>query len=425
MASIEVREKFALIEDELEAAVAALKALPGIEECAILTTCNRSEIYAAVSDAELAMESLHQFYRSFKNVDIREFRGHLFTLLHEDAVRHLFRVASGLDSLILGEGQILGQVRDTLLFAQKHETIGPILDKVFKSALTVGKRVRTETGIADKDVSVSRAAFELAKQMDPDLLQRKIALVGGGKMASILMSSLKRDVKAEDHHQVSIVNRSEQRLQTLVEKYGFQGHAWPHLESVIAEAEVLFVATGAPHLVLGPKHFEHSGPKLVLDISVPRNVDPRVGELPGIRLFNTDDLAGVCGFSAETQAELKAQAQAIINEEFLTFDLWLATRSAIPTITKLRDKIESIRQEEVLKACAEGGQQNASGTMLIDSLSKSLVNKILHDPTVRLKTTLNLDEIYHQAQTLSQLFNLESTTSSRPSPESSDERNAG
>lgn len=416
MASIEVREKFALTEDEVNSAIEHLLTLPGIEECAILTTCNRSEIYAQVTDAQTAMSSIDRFYQEFKGFKMADYRAHLFVLLHEDAVIHLFRVASGLDSLILGEGQILGQVKDTLALAQQLKSTGPVLDKMFKAALTVGKRVRSETGISDKDISVSRAAYELARQQEPHLFEKNIALVGGGKMANILMASLKRDHRAHPQHarhgSVSIVNRSAARLQELTQKYGFPGHTWEELEAVIAKADVLFVATGAPHLVLGPKHFIDQGHKLVIDIAVPRNVDPRVGDLPGVRLYNTDDLAQVgMGFSLETQEALKEQAQAIIEEELTQFLNWQVTRPVLPTIAKLREKIESIRKSEASCACpVTGGSCN-----VIDQLTRSLVNKILHDPTVQLKDSRNLQDIYLQAQTLSKLFNLEET-SAKPAP---------
>lgn len=403
MASIEVRERFALTESEISHALPALLKLPGIDECAILTTCNRSELYIVTEDTELAMESLRQFYITFKSVDIHQYRRHLFTLLHEDAVGHLFRVASGLDSLILGEGQILGQVKDSLATAQKYQSVGVYLDKLFKSALTVGKRIRTETGIADKDVSVSRAAFEKACQLMPDLLERPIALVGGGKMASLIMATLKRDMAPEHQNRVVIVNRSEQRLQDLIAKYGFKGQTWEDLPSAIRQCDVLFVATGAPHIVLGPKHFEGVGPKLVIDISVPRNVDPRVGELPDIQLFNTDDLAGFSGFSVETQEQLKSQAQRIIQAEIASFEQWQRTLSAIPTITRLRAKVESIRQAETSCNCPEHGNQCDR----LDEFSKNLINKILHEPTVRLKNTNNPEHLQAQASLLRQLFDLD------------------
>lgn len=403
-APIEVREKFALLEEEVASALAVLKACVGIEECAILTTCNRTEIYAVVSDTEVGLQSIRQFYQIFKGFNVEPYRQYTFNLLHEDAVMHLFRVASGLDSLILGEGQIMGQVKEALLLAQQQKTIGLLLDRLFKSALTVGKRVRTETGIADKDVSVSLAAYHFARNLDADLLNRRIALIGGGKMAEIMMSLLKQGMTSAQQANVMLVNRSIPRLTELSERYGFQGYSWEQLTDVIAQAEVLFVATGAPHVVLGRRDFEGQGEKLLIDIAVPRNVDPTVSELPMVRLFNTDDLAGVSGFSSEMQRQLKDQAQSILEEECVSFYRWRTSLSAIPTIARLREKVESIRVAEL---AASSVQYAPADMKALDTISRSLVQKILHDPTVRLKNAHNAESICQQVSVLSHLFNID------------------
>ncbi len=408
-APIEVRERFAVLEQEVPTALHTLHACEGIVECAILTTCNRTEIYAVVTDTEVGLRAIKRFYQQLKGIDLEQYRDARFSLLHEDAVTHLFRVASGLDSLILGEGQILGQVKDTLAVAQREKTAGTLLDKLFKAALTVGKRVRTETGIAEKDVSVSMGAFEFSKNTLPDLLDRRIALIGGGKMAQIVMSLLKQGMSARQQANVVLVNRSVERLNELTQRYGFRGLGWEQMDEAIAHAEVLFVATGAPHVVLGQADFQGKGHKLILDIAVPRNVDPRVAELPGIRIFNTDDLAGMSGFSQEVQSQLKRQAQAIIEEECVNFQQWRMSLSAIPTLTRLREKVEQIRMAELAANCPE--ETSGEQYDLIDAVSKSLIQKILHDPTVRLKTSRNLAEIYHQASVLSHLFNIESGAS--------------
>lgn len=414
-AAIDVREKFALTEDEIERAIPFLLTLPGIMECAILTTCNRTEVYVAVTQSDVGLKSIKQFFLEFKGVQYDEYRGAVMTLLHEDAAMHLFQVASGLDSLIIGEGQILAQVKDTLAQAQALNSNGAVLDKLFKTALTVGKRVRTETGIALRDVSVSKAAYEFAKELRPDLLERPLALVGGGKMAEILLRSLRNEMTAEQRENVVIVNRSAQRLESLKEKFGFQGVTWEALPEVIASAHTLFVATGAPHIVLDETDFEGRGEKLIMDISVPRNVSPSVTALEGVSLYNTDDLAGTMGYSVESQQEIKAQARQIIHEEYAQFYHWLMSLPVVgPTITMLRSKVETIRQSEASCACPVIG----TSCSMMDTLSRNLVNKILHDPTVRLKTTDNLEDIYQQAAMLSHLFNFDSLSDANPNGES-------
>jgi glutamyl-tRNA reductase len=411
-APIEVRERFALLEQEVPAALDILKNSAGVEECAVVTTCNRTELYTVVSDTETGLQSVRQFYQLFKGLNIEPYRQYTFHLLHEDAVIHLFRVASGLDSLIVGEGQIMGQVKDALNVAQRQQTTGPVLDKLFKTALTVGKRVRTETGIADKDVSVSLAAFHFARQSITDLMNRRITLIGGGKMAEIMMSLFKQGMTPEQQANVVLVNRSLSRLDELTQRYHFKGYGWEQMNTAINHAEVLFVATGAPHVVLGKADFENQGEKLVIDIAVPRNVDPRVAELPGIRLFNTDDLAGASGFSHEAQKQVLQQAQAILEEECVGFHQWRTSLSAVPTITRLREKVESIRQAELAANAAQCADPQA-----LDILSRNLIQKILHDPTVRLKNPSNADDLSQQVSVLTHLFNIEAdpqTATSRP-----------
>ncbi len=403
-APIAVRERFALTEAEVAEAMRRLVAEPVIGECIVLTTCNRTEIYVAVDKTDVGMDTIKRFFREFKGVDVEVYRQAVFTLLHEDAVLHLLRVASGLDSLILGEAQILGQVKDSLARAQKAGTSGRILDRLFNTAIAVGKRVRTETGIASKDVSVSRAAYDLARRIEPDFADKRIALIGGGKMATILMGTLKQDLSPAQQRRITIVNRSESRLNDLIAKYGYRGVGWDDVDTVLAEAEVLFIATGAPHVVLSRKQFESLGPKLILDISVPRNVDPAVGELPHIRLYNTDDLEGLNTFTPESQQAMMDQAQAIMAEEYVRFHHWYASLPVVPTITGLRTKVEEMRRAQ-LAALGDVSEHDAAR---LDRMSRRLVNKMLHEPIVRLRSG-HRGEIVIKAEVLSDLFNINET----------------
>lgn len=418
MASIEVRERFALLENEFEAATELLLSLPGIHACSFLSTCNRSEVYMIVDDVQTAHDSINQFYARLKNIDINQYRSHMFQLLNEDAAQHLFRVASGLDSLILGEGQILGQVKDMLKSAQRRQSTHPILDRLLKAAIMVGKRVRTETGIADKDISVSKAAYTFSKQyfkkQDDSLFNQRIALIGGGKMASLLMSSLSREMTPEQKKNVRIVNRSEERLAQLTEQFGFDGKLWSDLAEVIEGADVLFVATGAPHVLLGQKHFDRlnsENKKLLIDISMPRNVDPSVGELPHIDLYNTDNLSGVIDLSQDSQEDLVSMATRIIDEELDAFNQWRVSRSASPTISFLHAKLETLRQKELEKQGIDSDEVFA----LADNLSRVLVKKILHEPSVKLREGQSIADIHAQAELLAQLFNITETSSEQSS----------
>jgi len=401
-APIAVREHFALGHEAVREALAYLNRQPEINECAIITTCNRTEFYLAAEDTVAAVEVVYRFFRDTKGINVWDYPKHVFRFMGEDAVIHLLRVAAGLDSLIVGEGQILNQVKDALGTAQQQQTVGRILDRVFKLALTTGKRVRTETGIATKDVSVSRAAYQLAKRLKPNLLNESIALIGGGKMATLLMSSLKREMPADAHHKVVILNRSEARLKELTDQYGFRGVGWHDIETVLQEASVLFVATGAPHTLLHHEDFVVLDAKLVIDISMPRNVHPTVGQLAHIDLYNTDDLAGITAFTPETEAAIVGQAQHIIREECDNFTQWYHRLSVYPTIVDLRAKVEAIRQDQLASLRGVSDEHHSH----LDKLSKSLVNKILHEPIASLKTETCPQSLTQKAAVVRTLFNI-------------------
>lgn len=407
-APIEIREKLSFAPEEIPDALREMLTYPGIQEGAILNTCNRTEVYATVHDTEVGIRSLKAFLSEYKQFDYNRYMTYAFILLHEDAVMHLFRVASGLDSLVLGEGQIMAQVKDALKTAMEVNSSGEVIEKIFKSALSVGKAVRSQTGIANRDNSVSRAAFAFVAAHYPNFLNQNIAVIGAGKMAEILITSLRAAIPEERRRpeQIVLVNRSLERVKALSSKYGFPGYGWESMESVLQHYDVLFVATSSASYVLVAEMFQGiTGKKIIVDISVPRNVDPAVAEIAGMSLFNTDDLSGYSGYTGENRVRLIKQAHQIIEREYQRYYQWYIGRSAAPMITQLRARVEDIRRNEVaeIEAMCPHVQKSCS---MIDDLSRLLVNKILHDPTVRLRSTPELDEIYHQAQLLSHMFNL-------------------
>lgn len=412
-APIEIREKLAFSQEEIPDALREMLTLPGISEGAILNTCNRTEVYATVTDTELGIRSLKTFLSEYKQFDYNQHMTYAFILLHEDAVMHLFRVASGVDSLVLGEGQIMAQVKEALKTAMLAGTSGEVIERIFKSALSAGKAVRSQTGIANRDNSVSRAAFEFALTHHPEFLQKKIAVIGAGKMAEILLSSLKSALPSNVHEteQIVLVNRTPDRGKALSQKYNFPGYGWDAMDRVIQEYDTLFVATSAQDYVLHPALFQQNRQhKVIVDISVPRNVDPAIGNLKGISLYNTDHLSGYSGYTGENRVRLIHQVHQILEEEYQKYHQWFISRSAAPMITQIRERVEDIRRSQVaeLSAFCPHVQKSCS---IIDDLSRILVNKILHDPTVRLRSTPELEEIYKQAELLSRLFNLPPTPS--------------
>jgi glutamyl-tRNA reductase len=401
-APIEIREKVSFDAGEIPAALRAMLTYPGIVESAILSTCNRTEVYASVTDTEQGLRSLKAFLRDYKQFDYAQNIQYSFVLLQEDAVMHLFRVASGLDSLVLGEGQIMAQVKETLKQSMLAQTSGEVIEKIFKSALSAGKAVRSQTGIANRDMSVSRAAFEFANLNTPQFFQHPIAVIGAGKMADILLSSL-RDV-VSDKRTVFLVNRTPDKVLNLSEKYGFQRRLWDELPDVILRSHTIFVATSSPSYVLNPEWFiPVSHKQLIIDISVPRNVDPQVGDKAEIRLVNTDDLSGYSGYTGENRVRLIHEAHQILEQEYQKYYQWLLSRSATPVITQLRNWVDDIRRAEVAGIEARCPHVNKSCS-IIDELSRTLVNKIMHIPTQHMRSSPELLDIFSQAELLSRLF---------------------
>ena len=352
-APVEVREKLSIPEQKVEAAIAQLRSYPHIQEVAILSTCNRLEIYIVTTESEPGVREVMQFLSECSKVPLQSLRPHLFILLHEDAVMHLMRVASGLDSLVLGEGQILAQVKQTHKLAQQYKGVGRILERLLKQALTAGKRVRTETSIGTGAVSISSAAAELAQLKGQHLATSRIAIIGAGKMSRLLVQHLLS--KGASH--IAIVNRSmrgAQELGSLFKDAPLRLHLLSDMMQVIANSDLVFTSTSATDPLLNKAKLATvlapDRPLMLVDISVPRNVDADANELPNVRSFNVDDLKAVVAQNHESRRKMAMEAQGLLEQEVESFDVWWRSLETVPTISCLRDKIELIREQELEKA---------------------------------------------------------------------------
>lgn len=410
-APVEVREKLSIPETKIESAIAQLCGYPHVEEVAILSTCNRLEIYIVTSDTEPGIREVTQFLSESSKLPLVSLRPHLFMLLHEDAVMHLMRVAAGLDSLVLGEGQILAQVKQTHKLAQQHKGIGRILERLFKQALTAGKRVRTETSIGTGAVSISSAAAELAQMKGQNLASSKIAILGAGKMSRLLVQHLLSKGASE----ISIINRSVRRSEELASQFKEAPlHLYPLSEmmQVIAASDLVFTSTASTDPLLNKAKLEAvlglSQSLMLVDISVPRNVDADVNDLPNVKAFNVDDLKAVVAQNHETRRKMAQEAEGLLEEEIAAFDVWWRSLETVPTISCLRDKIESIREQELEKALSRLGSEFAEKHQeVIEALTRGIVNKILHDPMVQLRAQQDIEVRRQAMQTLQTLFNLD------------------
>ena len=413
-APVDVREKLSIPETLYERAIAQLCACPHLEEVAVLSTCNRLEIYLFTSETEQGIREVIQFLSDHSKLFIPQLRPHLFTLLHQDAVMHLMRVASGLDSLVLGEGQILAQVKHCHKLGQQHQGIGRVLNQLFKQALTAGKRVRTETSIGTGAVSISSAAVELAQIKAPNLAACRVGILGAGKMSRLLVQHL----LSKGAVNISILNRSLQRAQELAKLFpdaSLKLHPLSDLAAVLANSDIVFTSTAATEPLLDRAKLEMvldpAQSLLLFDIAVPRNVHTDVNELPHVQAFNVDDLKAVVAQNQESRRQMAMEAEVLLDEEVDTFDSWLRSLETVSTISSLRDKVETIRAQELEKALSRLGTEFAEKHQeVIEALTRGIVNKILHDPMVQLRAQQDIEVRRQAMQTLTTLFNLEATS---------------
>ncbi|QSV68946.1 MAG: glutamyl-tRNA reductase [Aphanizomenon flos-aquae DEX188] len=410
-APIEVREKLSIPEAQIEGAIAHLLSYAHVDEVTILSTCNRLEIYIVSSETTQGINEVTQFLSEHSKLPIISLRHHLFMLLHADAVTHVLRVAAGLDSLVLGEGQILAQVKHTHKLGQQFNGIKTILNRLFKQALTAGKRVRTETSIGTGAVSISSAAVELAQMKVGNLSTYRISILGAGKMSRLLVQHLIS--KGANH--ISIVNRSRERAEELAKLFPEQPipiHLLPATMSIIAESDIVFTSTSSTEPILDRAKLEtvlEPNQKLMLfDISVPRNVDADVNDLANVKAFNVDDLKAVVAQNYESRRQMAQEAEKILDEEVEAFDVWWRSLETVSTISSLRNKIEAIREQELEKALSRlGSEFGEKHQEVIEALTRGIVNKILHDPMVQLRAQQDVEARRRCMQTLQMLFNLE------------------
>ncbi|MBE9009775.1 glutamyl-tRNA reductase [Pseudanabaenaceae cyanobacterium LEGE 13415] len=410
-APVEVREKLSIPEPVCDKAIVQLCSYPHIEEVAVLSTCNRLELYLVTSDTEQGIREVNQFLSEHSKLPSSRLRPYLFTLLHQDAVMHLMRVASGLDSLVLGEGQILAQVKQCHKLGQQHRGIGRILNQLFKQGISAGKRVRTETSIGTGAVSISSAAVELAQMKVDHLADQRVTIIGAGKMSRLLVQHL----LSKGATNIVILNRSMDRARELANMFP-DAHLRllpiADMMDAIAQSDVVFTSTSSTEPILDKSNLapvlDPNQPLMVIDIAVPRNVAADVNELPTVRAFNVDDLKAVVAQNQESRRQMAMEAEALLDEEMEAFEAWWRSLETVSTISCLRDKVEAIRAQELEKALSRLGTEFGDRHReVIEALTKGIVNKILHDPMVQLRAQQDIEARRQAMETLEVLFNLD------------------
>ncbi|OMO50850.1 Tetrapyrrole biosynthesis, glutamyl-tRNA reductase [Corchorus capsularis] len=424
-APVEMREKLAIPEAEWPRAIGELCGLNHIEEAAVLSTCNRMEIYVVALSQHRGVKEVTEWMSKTSGIPVSEICEHRFLLYNKDATQHIFEVSAGLDSLVLGEGQILAQVKQVVKVGQGVVGFGRNISGLFKHAITVGKRVRTETNIAAGAVSVSSAAVELAlmKLPEPSHTTARMLVIGAGKMGKLVIKHL----VAKGCTKMVVVNRSEEKVAAIREEMKGVEIIYRPLTDMLAcaaEADVIFTSTASETPLFFKENVqdlpavssEVGGLRLFVDISVPRNVGSCVTDVEGARVYNVDDLKEVVAANKEDRLRKAMEAQAIIAEESKQFEAWRDSLETVPTIKKLRAYAERIRLAELEKCLSKMGDDIPKKTRrAVDDLSRGIVNKLLHGPMQHLRCdgsdSRTLNETLENMHALNRMFGLESDIS--------------
>ena len=385
-APISLRERLACSPHQISYVLGTAQRV--VQESALLSTCNRLELYAVCPEIHEARNTLLRVLSETRRIELSELEAYCYDFAGEEAVSHLFGVTSGLYSLVPGEPQIQGQVAEVLEFAQGGKYAGPILSALFRAALVAGKRARSETGISRNAASMSHVAVQLARQYFPVLSEASVLLVGSGKMSELAA----RNLCNNGAQRLVIINRTQAHAIELAQRLGVVQRSFAELAEALIEADVVITSTMASHAIIGVEVMQQvmkqrAGRSLLLiDIALPRDVDPAVVNLPGVHLYNLDDLQASVSEGMRLRMQEVEHVQAIIAEEVDVFERWLRSLSVVDTISNLRHRVDAVRQQELARTMRQlGSSLSEREAAALQELTTRLVNKLLHAPTLRLK----------------------------------------
>jgi glutamyl-tRNA reductase len=416
---VELLERIAVPPPELAKALHTLERSDNLDEVAVLSTCNRTEVYARCTRFHPAVEDVRNFLTDQSGLDPDMITDHLYTYHDDAAVAHLFGVAAGVDSMIVGEGEILGQVREAWQVAEREGMIGQLLSRVFHQSVEVGKRARTETGIGRHAVSVSSAAVAVAGERLGGLENRRVLVVGAGDVGTGMAIALNGAGVGE----IVVANRSPERADELAARVGGRSIGLDTVRDALVDADVLLASTGAPDVLLERSEIESAMGRrdgralLVVDIAVPRNVDPGVGQVFGVTLLDIDGLKAFAAQSLEQRRQEIGKVREIITEELDKFRLERSAREVAPLISSMRARAEELRGVELERFRSRLAALDDDERVAVDALTRGLVNKLLHDPTVRVKDAAGTARGELYADALAALFGLEDASDHASGPE--------
>ena len=403
-APVEIRERLAFSNDALRSALTSLVDRRAVNEALILSTCNRVEVVAESPDDRL----IRDFICEFHQISHDSVSTHLYSYRNVEAIRHVFRVTASLDSMVIGEPQILGQVKEAFRIAMDAGTVGMHLSALMNRAFAVAKKVRSETGISQSAVSVSYAAVELARKIFGDLSGKTVMIIGASKMGELAAKHLRRAGASS----VLVTNRTFERAVELAKV--FEGAAVPfeHFTDHMTGADIVITSTGAPHFIIGRNlaeqviHRRKNKPIFFIDIAVPRDIDPAVNQIDNAFLYDIDDLQQVIDANLKERFKEAMRAEQIVDDEVEAFCLKMQTRDVVPTIVQLRDSLEKVRRDEIERNRRHLKDLSPEQQAAVDQITKSIVNKILHPPIEQLKQMAHDPQGADLAEIIRKIFNV-------------------
>ncbi len=407
-APIEIREKLTFPADTQPEALTAITSSPQIAEALLLSTCNRTEVYAVAASEDAGVDAVLDFVCSYHGLDRGELSRYLY-IIHGDAVvRHLFRVVASLDSMVVGEAQVLGQVKEAYDHALNNGATSRVFNKLFRQSFEVGKRVRSETAIGESAVSISYAAVELARKVFETLEGRTILVLGAGKMSELTAKHL----VANGVKRVLVANRTYERAVELAERFNGEPVAYGDLFGAMAESDIVISSTAATQYVVGKAQVaaamsgRRNRPLFLIDIAVPRDIDPAVNEVGEVFLYDIDDLNGVVESNLDDRMREARRAESIIDEEIGEFERWLESMEVVPTIAAMRAKADAIRMGEYEKAMKRLGGLSPKEAQAVEAMGNAIVNKMLHEPSTFLRDVSREKGGYEYVDAARRLFGL-------------------
>ena len=414
-APLALRERLALPEGRATAVLSELSGHESIREVVAISTCNRTELYLIASEAVAAESAALTVLAREAGIRPTELTEWLYSFREREAVRHLFGVAAGLDSMIVGEAEIQGQVKRAYELALVEGATGPITNQLFRQALAAGKRVRTETAVGRSRLSVSSVAVELAVEMLGDLTARRVLVLGAGENGELTARSL----RARGVQTVFVANRRYDRAIGLAQRFGGSAVRFEDLPAELAKADIVVSCTSSPHQILGYEELElmsaerGEGPLVLIDIAVPRDVDPRVRDLPGVALFDMDDLQRAVAQRRSVREAEAARARTLVDEQVERFDRWLASLDVVPTIAAMRARGEAVVEAVLRENESRWEALSDADRAQLRVMARAVVARILHEPTLRLKGAAGEDSSYVYVQALRELFALDAKGTAR------------